>query len=66
MSLNTDFGIYAALVILGSIFTAIFWMVVGWRAMRAHEKIADCLSTDLHEKAMLARLSQRSERRNQE
>ncbi len=22
--------------------TAIYWMVVGWRAMRAHEQIADC------------------------
>ncbi len=31
----------AVLTILWAVFTAIFWMVVGWRAMRAHEKIAD-------------------------
>jgi uncharacterized membrane protein len=31
----------AVLVMLFGIFTGIFWMVVGWRAMRAHEKLAD-------------------------
>ena len=31
----------AMLTILWAVFTAIFWMVIGWRAMRAHEKIAD-------------------------
>ncbi|MDE0637155.1 MAG: hypothetical protein OXI43_15055 [Candidatus Poribacteria bacterium] len=31
----------AILAILWAVFTAIFWMVVGWRAMRAHEKLAD-------------------------
>lgn len=31
----------AVLTILWAVFTAIFWMVVGWCAMRAHEKIAD-------------------------
>lgn len=25
------------------LFSAIFWMVVGWRAMRAHEKLADSM-----------------------
>ena len=29
-----------ALTLLGTIGFALFWMVVGWRAMRAHEKIA--------------------------
>jgi uncharacterized membrane protein len=32
------------LVVLMALFgiaSAIFWMVVGWRAMRAHERIAD-------------------------
>ena len=29
------------LSILFGFATAIFWMVVGWRAMRAHERIAD-------------------------
>ena len=35
-----------ALVFLGTLFTlftSIFWLVVGWRAMRAHEDIAAAL-----------------------
>ena len=35
------FGVFAGLSILFGIVSAIFWMVVGWRAMRAHERIAD-------------------------
>ena len=31
----------AGLLIAFGIFTAIIWIVIGWRAMRAHEKIAD-------------------------
>jgi len=31
----------AVLAVLAAIASAIFWMVVGWRAMRAHERIAD-------------------------
>ncbi len=37
-----------ALVVLTSILaivTTIFWMIVGWRAMRAHERIAQALDT---------------------
>jgi uncharacterized membrane protein len=26
---------------LAAIFAAVFWMVVGWRAMRAHERLAE-------------------------
>ena len=29
------------LALLFGIFTTILWLVIGWRAMRAHEKIAD-------------------------
>ena len=32
---------FAVLVILAGLASAIFWMVVGWRAMRAHERIAE-------------------------
>jgi hypothetical protein len=28
------------LVILGAVASAVFWMVVGWRAMLAHERLA--------------------------
>jgi uncharacterized membrane protein len=31
----------ASLALLFAIGTGIFWMVVGWRAMRAHERLAD-------------------------
>jgi len=31
----------AVLLALFGLASAIFWMVVGWRAMRAHERIAD-------------------------
>jgi uncharacterized membrane protein len=34
-------GALAVLAILAAIFSAIFWMVVGWRAMKAHERLAD-------------------------
>jgi hypothetical protein len=34
-------GTLAVLAILAAIFSAIFWMVVGWRAMKAHERLAD-------------------------
>ena len=31
------------LVMMLGIFSTIFWMVVSWRAMRAHEKLADAV-----------------------
>jgi uncharacterized membrane protein len=34
-------GAFAVLAIVAAIFSAIFWMVLGWRAMRAHERLAD-------------------------
>jgi hypothetical protein len=34
----------AELFILFGIITAIVWIVIGWRAMRAHEKISESLS----------------------
>ena len=30
---------------LVALMTTIFWLVVGWRAMRAHERIADSLQS---------------------
>jgi hypothetical protein len=33
--------IMGALAILGAIASAVFWMVVGWRAMLAHERLAN-------------------------
>ena len=33
-------GLAFKMALIGLV-TTIFWMVVGWRAMRAHERIAD-------------------------
>jgi len=34
-------GAFAVLGVLWWLAVAIFWMYVGWRAMRAHEKLSD-------------------------
>ncbi len=34
-------GGFVVLIVLWGLFVTIFWMVVGWRAMKAHEKLAD-------------------------
>ena len=39
-------GILSSLVTL---MTMIFWLVVGWRAMRAHEEIASALRERRHD-----------------
>lgn len=31
------------LAMIGGLITTIFWMVVGWRAMRAHERLANAV-----------------------
>ena len=43
MTTNSGSGLdgMAGFLILVGIATTIFWMVVGWRAMRAHERIAE-------------------------
>jgi len=38
---GSGLGALAILLGLWSVFVTIFWMAVGWRAMRAHEKIAE-------------------------
>lgn len=41
-ALDTIQSLTVITLLLG-LFSAIFWMVVGWRAMRAHEKLADSM-----------------------
>lgn len=36
-----EMGVIVFLSFLVGVASAIYWMVVGWRAMRAHERIAD-------------------------
>ncbi len=45
--INHHMSEFDALLGLFSLITLIFWMVVGWRAMRAHEQIAEALSLNL-------------------
>ncbi|MDF3056609.1 MAG: hypothetical protein K0R17_824 [Rariglobus sp.] len=41
----------AGIAVLSALFTlvvTILWLVIGWRAMRAHERVADNLTTLSH------------------
>ncbi len=40
---SSDVQIFATISVLAGCIVTIFWMVVGWRAMRAHEQIAHAL-----------------------
>ena len=39
------FGLLAFLSIVWTLFVTVFWMFVGWRAMRAHERAARSIET---------------------
>ena len=43
------FGGLGIVVVLASLVWAIFWMVTGWRAMKAHEGIANALAEIAHQ-----------------
>ena len=55
-------GFFVVISFLLAIATSIFWMVVGWRAMRAHERIAavsaDWLISRREERVAIVRDSQ--------
>lgn len=57
-----EFQGLAVLVMLLGIFSTIFWMVVSWRAMKAHEKLADSVERMVLQQSaiqeMQSRLSQ--------
>jgi hypothetical protein len=61
-----DAQVFVILSMLAGGGVAIFWMVVGWRAMRAHEKIAQALSSDLEQKTHLLRSAMRKDRTKDE
>jgi hypothetical protein len=50
MQLGSSFGGLAFLAILWGLFVTVIWMVIGWRAMKAHEKIADSVQEYLRER----------------
>ncbi len=47
----------AFLALVWTSFISVFWMITGWRAMRAHEKLADSLE-------QMARLTYRQQQEN--
>jgi hypothetical protein len=40
-------GGLAFLVVVWGLFVTVIWMVIGWRAMKAHERIADAVQEHL-------------------
>jgi len=40
---DSSFPAFALLAAAFGLVTTVFWMIVAWRAMRAHERIADQL-----------------------
>ena len=63
---SNEAQLFAAVSILAVCLVTIFWMVVGWRAMRAHEKIAASLSEDLEQKSNLLRSTLKKDRNKDE
>ena len=48
------------LVMLLGIFSTIFWMVVSWRAMKAHEKLADSVERIALQQSAIREMQSRS------
>jgi uncharacterized membrane protein len=42
-SIDAGTGFLAILALLYGVATTILWLSIGWRAMRAHERLADVL-----------------------
>ena len=60
---SVDARVFAVISVVTGVVVTIFWIVVGWRAMRAHETIADALSTDASQRVRLARAQATTEQR---
>ena len=43
--IDTNLDPVTVLALLWGIFVSVFWMITGFRAMRAHERIANALET---------------------
>ncbi len=41
MNISNNFGTFGFFAVLIALVTTVFWMIVGWRAMLAHERLAD-------------------------
>jgi hypothetical protein len=57
---------YGAVAVILGIITTLFWMIVAWRAMRAHERIADALSADFSRHRRVASETIQKDRRKDE
>ena len=42
-----QYGVFVVVAVLWGVFVSVFYMVVAWRAMRAHELISHLLMRDL-------------------
>ncbi|HEY9248736.1 MAG TPA: hypothetical protein VIO38_06375 [Rariglobus sp.] len=58
--------LFATLSVVTGCLVTIFWMVVGWRAMRAHEKIAAALSEEVEQKSHWLRSALKQDRNKDE
>ncbi len=57
---------FGALAVIVGIITTLFWMLVAWRAMRAHERIAEALSPELGRQRRASSDAIQKERRREE
>jgi hypothetical protein len=57
---------FGALAVIVGIVTTLFWMLVAWRAMRAHERIAEALSADLGRQRRISSEAIQKETRKEE
>ncbi|MDE0401061.1 MAG: hypothetical protein OXL96_24975 [Candidatus Poribacteria bacterium] len=50
----------AVLAMLLGLFSTVFWMVVSWRAMKAHEKLADAVERMMLQQSAIREMQSRS------
>ena len=50
----------AVLAMLLGLFSTVFWMVVSWRAMKAHEKLADAVERMTLQQSAIQEMQSRS------
>lgn len=53
---------FAIVSVLFGLFVTIFWLVIGWRAMKAHERIGDAAAEWMHLQRAEREAKRRAER----
>ena len=49
LAVSSDSETVVLVTVVWAVFVTIFWMIVGWRAMRAHEKLVDVFNHRLRQ-----------------